>query len=313
MKNNKPTWMKDVSFIPQGVDPGCPGGTPLHNCDCPPGPPGPQGIQGPKGDDGKNGESATVNVKGTNTIPCTEEASVVNDGIQPHAWLTFNIPQGCKGDPGATGPKGDKGDPGPQGARGFQGEPGPPGSAATITVGTVTKLPCSSKPTVTNVGTSSAAIFNFGLPGCGPKKMASSLYSTEGNKPANKAFTYTFQDDFNQDVTLTSGIPTIKVNDLTTQNQYIAHIEAQMEGCANRPTFTISLNPTTNPELIVRSKIVDGITSAVSGTYHLRTFILITGNNNPSTLSHLLKISPSVAGNLKYSNVTIVPIAENGY
>lgn len=58
------------------------------------GPMGPAGPQGARGFTGEPGESATVNVKGTNTIPWNQPASVVNDGIQPHAWLTFNIPQG---------------------------------------------------------------------------------------------------------------------------------------------------------------------------------------------------------------------------
>lgn len=41
---------------------------------------------------------------------------------------------------------------------------GPQGDAATITVGTVTTLPAGSAATVTNGGTSSAAILNFGIP-----------------------------------------------------------------------------------------------------------------------------------------------------
>ena len=41
---------------------------------------------------------------------------------------------------------------------------GDPGEAATIAVGTVTTLPAGSDATVTNVGTSEAAVFNFGIP-----------------------------------------------------------------------------------------------------------------------------------------------------
>jgi hypothetical protein len=50
------------------------------------------------------------------------------------------------------------------GATGATGPTGAAGSAATISVGTVTSLSGSSGATVVNAGTSSAAIFNFGIP-----------------------------------------------------------------------------------------------------------------------------------------------------
>lgn len=45
-----------------------------------------------------------------------------------------------------------------------KGEKGDPGQAATITIGTTTTLPAGSSATVTNSGTASAAVFNFGIP-----------------------------------------------------------------------------------------------------------------------------------------------------
>ena len=45
-----------------------------------------------------------------------------------------------------------------------QGEKGDKGDAATVAVGTVTTLPAGSSATVTNSGTSSAAVFDFGIP-----------------------------------------------------------------------------------------------------------------------------------------------------
>ena len=45
-----------------------------------------------------------------------------------------------------------------------KGSKGDKGDAATIAVGTVTTLPAGSSATVTNAGTSSAAVFNFGIP-----------------------------------------------------------------------------------------------------------------------------------------------------
>jgi len=50
------------------------------------------------------------------------------------------------------------------GGGGGSGTQGPPGTAATIQVGTVMTLPAGSNATVMNVGTSSAARFNFGIP-----------------------------------------------------------------------------------------------------------------------------------------------------
>ena len=45
-----------------------------------------------------------------------------------------------------------------------KGSKGDPGDAATITVGTVTTLPAGSSATVVNVGSTSAAVFDFGIP-----------------------------------------------------------------------------------------------------------------------------------------------------
>lgn len=52
--------------------------------------------------------------------------------------------------------------------RGATGAQGPQGEAATISVGTTSTLPAGSAATVQNSGTSSAAVFNFGIPE-GPK------------------------------------------------------------------------------------------------------------------------------------------------
>ena len=48
--------------------------------------------------------------------------------------------------------------------KGPQGAKGDTGNAATIAVGTTTTLPAGSAATVTNSGTSSAAVFDFGIP-----------------------------------------------------------------------------------------------------------------------------------------------------
>ena len=63
------------------------------------------------------------------------------------------------------GPQGLPGTTGPAGVAGVAGSAGNPGAAATVVVGTVTTGSVGSQAYVTNVGTSSAAILNFTLPG----------------------------------------------------------------------------------------------------------------------------------------------------
>ena len=61
-------------------------------------------------------------------------------------------------------PKGEKGDDGADGQDGRDGTDGQDGQSAIITVGTTTTLSAGSDATVTNSGTSSAAVLNFGIP-----------------------------------------------------------------------------------------------------------------------------------------------------
>jgi hypothetical protein len=59
---------------------------------------------------------------------------------------------------------------------------GPTGSAGTVTVGTVTNLSAGATPTVTNSGTSNAAVLNFGFPN------VTSLLTSGGNADGNLLF-----------------------------------------------------------------------------------------------------------------------------
>lgn len=63
--------------------------------------------------------------------------------------------QGIQGERGEQGLKGDKGDVGANGTN---------GTAATITIGTVTTGNAGTNASVTNSGTSNAAVFNFTIP-----------------------------------------------------------------------------------------------------------------------------------------------------
>ena len=89
------------------------------------------------------GTAATIAVGTVTTLPPGSSATVANVGTASAAQFNFGIPQG------ATGAKGEKGD---------------TGLAATVAVGTVRQLAPGSTPTVTNAGTSSNAIFDFGIP-----------------------------------------------------------------------------------------------------------------------------------------------------
>lgn len=110
---------------------------------------GPAGLQGPKGDPGLQGEQ----------------------GIQgPEGPEGPRGPEGEQGPQGIQGPKGETGDPGPQGEQGPEGRRGPQGlrglagTAATVRIGTTTTLAPGLPATVTNSGTTSAAVLNFGIP-----------------------------------------------------------------------------------------------------------------------------------------------------
>lgn len=76
-------------------------------------------------------------------------------------------PQGIQGPPGPQGEQGPAGIQGPTGATGpagADGEQGPAGENATITIGTTTTLAPDQSAYVTNAGTATNAILNFGIP-----------------------------------------------------------------------------------------------------------------------------------------------------
>lgn len=125
--------------IPRG-DTGATGATGAQG---PQGDTGPTGPQGPQGDTGAQGPQGPTGPTGA-TGPEGPTGPQGDTG-----------PQGETGATGATGPQGPQGDQGPQGTA---------GTAATITVGTVTTGAAGSSVSVTNSGTSTAAILNFTIP-----------------------------------------------------------------------------------------------------------------------------------------------------
>lgn len=104
---------------------------------------GAQGVPGQDGQDGAPGQAATVTVGSTTTGAAGTNASVTNSGTTSAAILDFTIPRG---------------------AAGQDGQDGAPGAAATIAVGTTSTGAAGSSASVTNSGTSSAAVFDFVIP-----------------------------------------------------------------------------------------------------------------------------------------------------
>ena len=132
--------------------------------------------RGPQGEKGDPGDTATITAGNAYSVPAGSNPSVINTGTSSEAVFDFYIPkgdtgaqgpqgeQGIQGVPGPQGPKGEDGAPGATGPAGATGPKGDDGVSATITVGQTTTLPSGSSATVTNVGSTTAARFNFGIP-----------------------------------------------------------------------------------------------------------------------------------------------------
>lgn len=156
-------------------------------------------IKGPKGDPGDQGPSGVgiASIKQTVTSTESNGSNIVTVTLTDGTTSTFNILNGKQGEAGIQGPKGDpgvqglpgekgeKGDPGETGPQGKDGVQGPQGDAATISIGTVTTLESGQNATVTNVGTSTNAILNFGIPK-GKDAPEASEGTTDYNELINK-------------------------------------------------------------------------------------------------------------------------------
>lgn len=114
--------------------------------------------------EGPAGQAATITVGTTTTGGPGTKAQVTNSGTAQNAIFNFTIPQGAQGQQGPKGEPGPQGVQGEPGQKGDPGETGPAGQAATITVGTTTTGEPGTDAYVTNVGSTSAAKFNFTIP-----------------------------------------------------------------------------------------------------------------------------------------------------
>ena len=105
-----------------------------------------------------NGTAGTITINHTFTLPSGASATVTNIGTLVAALFDFGIPKGDKGDTGAAGYTPVKG------VDYFDGINGTNGTAATVAVNyTFTGAPGISA-LVSNIGTSSAASFDFTIP-----------------------------------------------------------------------------------------------------------------------------------------------------
>lgn len=129
----------------------------------PQGPQGIQGIQGPAGQDGTDGTDGTDGFSPIATVTKVGDTATISI-TDINGTTTATVSDGATGPQGPQGPQGIQGIQGPAGQDGTDGTNGQDGAAATIAVGTVTTGAAGSSATVTNSGTSSAAVFNFSIP-----------------------------------------------------------------------------------------------------------------------------------------------------
>lgn len=102
-----------------------------------------------RGKGGLPGDAATVTVGTVVTGPPGSPATVVNAGTDSDAVLNFSIPRGGDGSNGSNGTNGTNGN---------------NGSASTIAVGITTTGASGTSASVTNSGSSRAAVLNFTIP-----------------------------------------------------------------------------------------------------------------------------------------------------
>ena len=149
-------------------------------------------IQGPKGDKGDTGPQGLRGIQGekgaTGERGATGPQGAKGEKGDAFTYADFTQEQlaALKGPKGDTGAKGDTGERGPQGLQGATG------AAATITIGTVTTSAPGTAASVTNRGTSSAAVLDFVLPkgkdgADGNVTVDEEISSTSTNPVQNKA------------------------------------------------------------------------------------------------------------------------------
>ena len=163
-----------------------------------------------------------------------------------------------------------------------KGAKGDPGQAATINVGTVTTLPAGSDATVTNSGTTSAAVFNFGIPkgadGSGSGDMAKSDYDSDSSVlTAGGIAAYVAGHAYSLPIATTSSLGGIKVgtNLSIDENGVLSATSVQIDDATTSASKVWSSNKT-NTELASKASSSD--LSTLSGT--------VSSNNTAQNNKH---------------------------
>lgn len=225
--------------------------------------------------------------------------------------------RGEKGEPGEQGPQGIQGVQGPQGIQGPQGEKGETGSAgvdgksATITIGTVTTLDAGSSATVENVGTSTDAIFNFGI----PKGADGIVEETDPVFSASASASITSQDitnwnnksDFNGSYNSLTDKPVIptKTSDLTNDAGYLTSIPSEYvtESELNAKGYLTSIPN----EYVTETELNEAISGLGGGT----------GNVSSDTINSIMVVNElpatEVEGVLYLVKEASTPVVSNLY
>ena len=138
------------------------------------------------------------------TFAATPDAA----GFLNYVFPTANV-NVVTGTTGPAGPAGATGTAGATGASGPAGAAGAAGTAATVTVGTVSTLAAGATPTVSNSGTTAAAVLDFGF------AVASVLKGTQATDGTNAAFTIS-----NTNISATS---VVTVSYQNSSNEIINH------------------------------------------------------------------------------------------
>lgn len=157
-------------------------------------------------------------------------------------------PQGPQGEPGEPGPQGPAGPTGPagpvgpqgptgatgsQGPQGIQGIQGIPGVSPTVTVGTTTTLPPDTQATVTNSGTPTDLVLDFGIPEGSPANCLSVPTIVEDLPATGNPNTFYFVPRY-ANLTTDSGDSFT----ITTTNDGGRFKDVTVNGVLEQPTYT---------------------------------------------------------------------------
>ena len=186
--------------------------------------------KGDTGPAGAVGSAGTITIGTVTTGSSGSSAAVTNSGTSSEAVLNFNLPKGSQGQQGTTGAAGAKGDTGATGA------------GATVGIGSVSTLAEGSSATVTNIGSATNAVFNFGIPM--GQTGAQGTFRWKG--AYNNSYTYGVNDvsyyNGSSYVCIQGTIGNVPTN--TTYWDKLASAGAEGGAIASMEDTNISINPT---------------------------------------------------------------------